>query len=280
MKKWLASHMRQLAIIGSIVIACGIIVSVIIVTSRMNRKNTKNVAAETVWQETETITLKEVESSAEAATEEETAGEEEIAPEDMNGEQIEEMLNSGNVEIISIENIEVVEDKSTEPDRGGTEFVDTSGDGGAQPSDELYENDQLVYGIDISHWQTDKGGIDWASVANDGITFAMIKCGGGENGIYKDRKFEENIQGALANGIQVGVYFYSGAEDVETAFKEASFCIDIIKGYQITYPVAFDWELDTDDADTITKTAGNYTIEYSFSAPRKGNISKKCCLKL
>ena len=60
----------------------------------------------------------------------------------------------------------------------------------------------------VSRWQ---GDIDWARVANSGITFAMIKCGGGDDGLYEDRKFQQNIQGALANGIQVGIYFYSGA---------------------------------------------------------------------
>ena len=262
MKKWMTSHMKELAITGGVIITCVIIVAVTIVINRTGRKQTKTVAAETIQEETESVSLKEVETSAEAMTDEEsTDAQEEVAPEDMDDEQIIDMLSSGNVELISIENIEVVEDKSSEPDRGD-EFVDTSDDSASQPSDEVYENGNLVMGIDISHWQTDNGGIDWASVADDGITFAMIKCGGGENGIYKDRKFEENIQGALANGIQVGVYFYSGARDIETAFKEASFCVDIIKGYQITYPVAFDWELGYgsgyDDADTITKVCETF----------------------
>lgn len=258
MNKWFKSHIKELAITGGIVITCAIIVVVAIVINRTGRNQTKTVAEETIQQETESITLKAVETSVDAVTEESTDVQEEVAPEDMNDEQITEMLSSGNVELISIENIEVVEDKSSEPDRGD-EFVDTSDDGASQPSDEVYENGNLVIGIDVSHWQ---GEIDWASVAGDGITFVMIKCGGGDAGIYKDRKFEENIQGALANGIQVGVYFYSGARDVETAFKEASFCVDIIKGYQITYPVAFDWELGYgsgyDDADTITKVCETF----------------------
>ena len=259
MKKCFTSHIMELAITGGIVITCAIIVVVAIVINRTGRKQTKTVAEETIQQETETITLKAVETSMEAVTEEEsTDAQEEVAPEDMNDEQITEMLSSGNVELINIENIEVVEDKSSEPDRGD-EFVDTSDDSASQPSDEVYENGNLVIGIDVSHWQ---GEIDWASVAGDGITFVMIKCGGGDAGIYKDGKFEENIQGALANGIQVGVYFYSGARDVETAFKEASFCVDIIKGYQITYPVAFDWELGYgsgyDDEDTITKVCETF----------------------
>ena len=76
-------------------------------------------------------------------------------------------------------------------------------------------------------WQ---GDIDWSAVAADGITFAMIKCGGGDDGLYEDRKFQQNIQGALANGIQVGVYFYSGASNAREAYDEASYCISLIRG--------------------------------------------------
>ena len=74
-----------------------------------------------------------------------------------------------------------------------------------------YEISKLVYGIDVSRWQ---GNIDWAQVKADGIDFAMIKMGGrdcGDGSLYVDSCFEKNIQGALANGVQVGIYFFSQA---------------------------------------------------------------------
>ena len=40
------------------------------------------------------------------------------------------------------------------------------------------------------------------------------------------------------------MYFYSGASNAREAYDEASYCISLIRDYQITYPVAFDWELD------------------------------------
>lgn len=121
---------------------------------------------------------------------------------------------------------------------------------------EEYDSDNLLMGIDVSKWQ---GEIDWASVAADGISFAMIKCGGGDDGLYEDRYFRYNIENAVANGLRVGVYFYSGATDVETAREEAEYCLSIIADYDIKYPVAFDWELnDDEDPDVITEVCETF----------------------
>ena len=123
--------------------------------------------------------------------------------------------------------------------------------------DPRFDNYNKVYGIDVSKWQ---GDIDWTAVASDGITFAMIKCGGGddEDGVYEDRYFRRNIEGALANGIQVGVYFFSGATNSKEAYDEASYCINLIKDYKITYPVAFDWELGYGDYNEVTEACETF----------------------
>ena len=100
----------------------------------------------------------------------------------------------------------------------------------------------IVNGIDVSKWQ---GSIDWNQVKASGISFVIIKCGGrsiGDGGLYEDSCFRQNIQGALNAGLKVGVYFFSQATSVTEAYEEASLCIDLIKDYNITYPVAFDWE--------------------------------------
>jgi GH25 family lysozyme M1 (1,4-beta-N-acetylmuramidase) len=98
-------------------------------------------------------------------------------------------------------------------------------------------------GIDVSYHN---GTIDWAAVAADGIDFAMIRLGyrGYEEGIIKpDPKFEENIAGAVAAGLDVGVYFYSQAIDTDEALEEAEYVIDMLAPYPITYPVALDIEI-------------------------------------
>ena len=99
-------------------------------------------------------------------------------------------------------------------------------------------------GVDVSVYQ---GNIDWEKVKADGIDFAIIRVGGrgygSEGKIYDDRLFQQNIEGALAAGIPVGVYFFSQAITVEEAREEARYTLEKIKGYDITYPVVFDWEI-------------------------------------
>lgn len=98
-------------------------------------------------------------------------------------------------------------------------------------------------GIDVSVWQ---GEIDWAKVAAAGIDFAMIRCGyreyGTQGAIKADKKFEYNIANAIKNGIKVGVYFYSTAVNEEEAIEEAAWVVNAVKGYNITYPIAYDFE--------------------------------------
>ena len=97
-------------------------------------------------------------------------------------------------------------------------------------------------GIDVSQWQND---IDWQKVAADGIDFAFIRLGyrGYEVGsLNLDTKYYQNMDGAIANGIDVGVYIFSQAINVEEAVAEANMCINYLKDYDITYPVVFDWE--------------------------------------
>lgn len=99
-------------------------------------------------------------------------------------------------------------------------------------------------GIDVSVYQ---GTVNWEKVKADGIDFAIIRVGGrgygSEGKIYDDRLFRQNIEGALAAGIPVGVYFFSQAITVEEAREEARYTLDQIQGYDITYPVVFDWEI-------------------------------------
>lgn len=101
---------------------------------------------------------------------------------------------------------------------------------------------QARTGIDVSTYQ---GEIDWKQVAEAGVEFAMIRCGyrGYSKGvIVADKNFEQNIQGALDAGLDVGVYFFSQATNTWEAREEAEFTLDCIAGYNVTYPVVFDWE--------------------------------------
>ena len=107
---------------------------------------------------------------------------------------------------------------------------------------------EKIMGVDVSHHNNDnsEGVINWAEVANAGYKFAMVKVAGRSTGadgnLYTDSYYEENIQGALAAGMQVGAYFFSQSMSVEEAVEEANYICDLIAGYNITYPVVFDWE--------------------------------------
>ena len=101
---------------------------------------------------------------------------------------------------------------------------------------------QVRYGIDVSSYQ---GSIDWAKVAADGIDFAIIRCGyrGYSTGtLGEDTYFESNIRGALENGIEVGVYFFSQALNVGEALEELEYTLELIKDWKVTLPVVYDWE--------------------------------------
>ncbi len=101
----------------------------------------------------------------------------------------------------------------------------------------------ISYGCDVSRWQ---GDIDWARAKAAGVDFVMIKLGGRstseEGAIYMDSKFERNIKGALENDVKVGIYFFSQAITIREAIEEASYCIEVLKDYDIDYPVCFDFE--------------------------------------
>ncbi|MDR2531610.1 MAG: glycoside hydrolase family 25 protein [Oscillospiraceae bacterium] len=110
----------------------------------------------------------------------------------------------------------------------------------------ILENEPRVElrGIDVSFWQ---GDIDWARVADSGrVDFVMLRAARGhinsDRPMIEDTRFREYIEGALANGLDVGVYFYSYARSVEDARREAEFLIEVIRGYELTYPVVFDIE--------------------------------------
>lgn len=101
---------------------------------------------------------------------------------------------------------------------------------------------KVIKGIDVSVHQDS---IDWDKVKADGVEYAILRVGRrgygtGEVGI--DTLFEEHIEGALAAGIEVGVYFFSQAITVSEAIEEADFVLEAIRGYDITYPVVYDLE--------------------------------------
>lgn len=96
-------------------------------------------------------------------------------------------------------------------------------------------------GIDVSYHN---GKIDWKKVRKAGISFAMIRIGyGTSKGGIVDSQLDYNYKNAKKNGIKVGLYFYSYADNVKEARNEAKFTYKMLQKYgKLDYPVAFDFE--------------------------------------
>ena len=113
-------------------------------------------------------------------------------------------------------------------------------------------------GIDVSEYQKF---IDWRTVKNSGIDFAIIRVGYrgyGTGRIVEDRFFANNIQEATKVGMDIGFYFYSQAISVEEAVQEAQFTLQLLSKYNvpIKYPIAIDTERTpngTGRADVLSK---------------------------
>ncbi len=129
--------------------------------------------------------------------------------------------------------------------------------------DSRFADYTIQHGIDVSVYQ---GSINWTKVKNDGIDFAFIRIGyrgyGSSGTLCRDTKASENIAGALAAGLDVGVYFYSQATSTTEAKEEANFAISLLKEYgysskDLALPVVIDFEYAS-AGDGLTGRLYNY----------------------
>ena len=111
----------------------------------------------------------------------------------------------------------------------------------------MYYTDAANYtfrwGIDVSYYQ---GDIDWESVKAAGFEFVFIRVGyrgyGSRGSLVEDRKFRDNLAGAKAAGLDVGVYFFSQALDEAEAAEEAAFVLSLLGGETLELPIVYDFE--------------------------------------
>ena len=97
-------------------------------------------------------------------------------------------------------------------------------------------------GIDVSKWNKE---IDWDKVKNAGVEFAIIRAGyrGSQTGsLVEDPYFRANMKGAIASGIEVGVYFFTQAVNEVEAVEEASAVLQMVREYDLDYPIFIDTE--------------------------------------
>lgn len=109
--------------------------------------------------------------------------------------------------------------------------------------------------IDVSQYN---GIISWDKVVADA---AILRAGfrGYSAGVIKqDARFAENLQGVIMRGIPFGLYFMSQAITESEAEAEAIFCLEAVRGLNITLPIFYDSEYsgkagNTGRADGLTK---------------------------
>ncbi len=104
-------------------------------------------------------------------------------------------------------------------------------------------------GVDVSAWQEN---VNWAKVKADGIDFAIIRCGYGDDmKSQDDTEWLYNVQQCEKYDIPYGVYLYSyGSADVNytaKAKKEAAHALRCLKeaNAKPDYPVYYDLEDDS-----------------------------------
>lgn len=114
---------------------------------------------------------------------------------------------------------------------------------------EYVENGTVIShkGIDVSKYQ---GNIDWEKVRADGVEYAFVRLGlrgYGSGKLVMDEYYDKNMRGALAAGVETGVYFFTQAITVEEAVEEANYVIENMADYGVTYPVVLDVEMIVGD---------------------------------
>ena len=95
-------------------------------------------------------------------------------------------------------------------------------------------------GIDVSFAQ---GKIDWEKVAATDVSYAIIRCGYGNDEVSQDdRWWKYNADECTRLGIPFGVYIYSYALNTDEALSEAEHVLRLIEGYDLSYPIYLDLE--------------------------------------
>lgn len=97
--------------------------------------------------------------------------------------------------------------------------------------------------IDVSEYQPN---IDYEKVKAAGIGGAILRCGytgwGSSHSLNADKCFEKHYAGFQAAGVPVGAYYYSTADTVDFAKKEAEFVQSLLKGKRFELPIYYDLE--------------------------------------
>lgn len=116
----------------------------------------------------------------------------------------------------------------------------------------LSPSTETIYeGIDVSEWQ---GYINYSEVKSSGIDIVYIKASQGTN--ITDPYFKTNYNNAKIYDLNVGLYHFLTATNVEDAIKEAEYFSSVISGTSPDCKLAMDFEvfdnLSVDEINNIS----------------------------
>lgn len=101
---------------------------------------------------------------------------------------------------------------------------------------------EIMKGIDISHYQNEAGKVDLKLSKAAGYDFAFVKCSEGTG--YVDRYYQINKALARAAGVVFGAYHFARGGD---PIKEAEYFLSLIGPLQNGDIIILDWEIDHKD---------------------------------
>lgn len=99
----------------------------------------------------------------------------------------------------------------------------------------------IKQGVDLSRWNIVS---DYKKMKKAGIDFAILKIGGSEAGLFKDKSFDKHYDGCKAAGVSVGAYFYAGRNFITSArgLEAGKYCLQLLEGKQFEFPIYIDIE--------------------------------------
>ncbi len=142
------------------------------------------------------------------------------------------------------------------------------------------KNIQIVknkyFGVDVS---THQGNINWNSVKQEGVNYAIIRIGWvGNVTNKKDAFFEANYNSCQGNGIPMGIYVYSYSTSVQSAINEANLVLSWLDNRSLRLPIFWDVEDSCQqelDRNTLTAMADAFCSTIESRGYQAGIYSSK-----
>lgn len=137
---------------------------------------------------------------------------------------------------------------------------------------------------DVSYHQ---GTINFPKMKKAGVAGVIIRAGyrTAKNGkVETDANFSQNINAAVAAKLPVGVYWWTTALSSAEAEAEASYCLKLIRNYQLSFPIWLDIEFYNSKregrADHLTKAKRTeYAVAFLETVKKAGYQAGVYCNK-